>query len=72
MFYYFVIIRFYCFIVFSLLRKAHNNLCVVAGMSSNKKNEKAVFDAAGANKTEVIRTLFGAGTDLNGYKDIVS
>ena len=41
-------------------------------MPSNPHDEKAVWDAAKDNKIEVIRTLFGKGTDLNGYKDYVS
>ena len=47
-------------------------VCVVIVMSSKAQDEKAVYDAAGNGKTDVIKTLFEKGTDLNGYKDEVS
>ncbi len=36
-------------------------------MSTQKKNEEAVYKAAQQGKTDVIKTLFEAGTDLNGH-----
>ena len=47
-------------------------VCVVIVMSSKAQDEKAVYDAAGSGKTDVIKTLFEKGTDLNGHKDGVS
>ena len=41
-------------------------------MSSKAQDEKAVYDAAGNGKIDVIKALFEKGTDLNGYKDSVS
>ena len=47
-------------------------VCVVIVMSRNAQDEEAVYDAARDGKTDVIKTLFEKGTDLNGYKDGVS
>ncbi len=46
--------------------------CVVPVMSTKAEKDKGVFDAAGQGQTDVIRTLFEGGADLNGYKDDVS
>ena len=53
-------------------RNDMNVVFVVIVMSSKAQDEKAVFDAAGAGKTDVIKTLYEKGTDLNGHKDSVS
>ena len=47
-------------------------MCVILVMSTKAQNEKAVYDAANSGKTEVIKALFEAGTNLSGYKDRVS
>ena len=47
-------------------------VCVVIVMSSKAQDEEAVFNAARDGKTDVIKTLFEKGTDLNGHKDGVS
>ena len=46
--------------------------CVVPVMSTKAEKDKGVYDAAGQGKTDVIKTLFEGGADLNGYKDDVS
>ena len=57
------------------MRNNRNNtfvLCVVIDMSSKAQDEKAVYDAAGEGKIDVIKALRAKGTDLNGHKDSVS
>ena len=54
------------------IRNDMNVVFVVIVMSSKAQDEEAVYDAAGAGKIDVIKTLFEKGTDLNGYKDSVS